>query len=88
MGGFVERTAKEKEYVPAAADALVAMVSGCAAAVAVAPFLMCVDRGVVAAAAGTTPRSTGTHTSCPWRQTTRTARCARYGTRRWDWGQG
>jgi hypothetical protein len=55
MGGFVERTAKEKEYVPAAADALVAMVSGCAAAVAVAPFLMCVDRGVVAAAAGTAP---------------------------------
>jgi hypothetical protein len=44
MGGFV-RTDEEKRSVPAVADAGVALIAGCAAAVAVAPFLMCVDRG-------------------------------------------
>ena len=39
------RTDEEKRSVPAVADAGVALIAGCAAAVAVAPFLMCVDRG-------------------------------------------
>lgn len=55
MGGIAQRTDEEKRLIPAAADAGVALVSGACAAVAVAPFLMCVDRGVVMAAAGAAP---------------------------------
>jgi thiazole synthase ThiGH ThiG subunit len=54
-GTFVPRTAEEKAAVPIIVDAGVAVASGLVAAVAVSPFLLCVDRGVVAAAAGTAP---------------------------------
>jgi len=50
-----QRTAEEKAAIPAVADASVALVAGVTASVAVAPFLMCVDRAVVSAAAGTAP---------------------------------
>ena len=53
--GFVPRTVEQLESVPPAVDALVAVASGAVAAVAVSPFLMSVDRAVVAAAAGTAP---------------------------------
>ena len=52
-GGFVQRTDDQKQGVPAAADAGVAVASGLTAAIFVAPFLVCVDRAVVTAAAGT-----------------------------------
>ncbi|ACO60711.1 predicted protein [Micromonas commoda] len=53
--GVKQRTAEEKAAIPAVADASVALVAGVTASVAVAPFLMCVDRAVVSAAAGTAP---------------------------------
>ena len=53
--GFVPRRPDQLEEIPSVVDAAVALASGATAAVAVAPFLMCVDRAVVAAAAGTAP---------------------------------
>ena len=53
--GFVPRRPDQLEDIPSVVDAAVALASGATAAVAVAPFLMCVDRAVVAAAAGTAP---------------------------------
>mmetsp|Transcript_494 Transcript_494/g.1145 ORF Transcript_494/g.1145 Transcript_494/m.1145 type:complete len:503 (-) Transcript_494:139-1647(-) len=56
MGGpFVQRTEEQRSKVPTAVDAFVAVASGVTAAVSVSPFLMCVDKAVVAAAAGTAP---------------------------------
>ena len=58
MGGpssFVPRRPDQLEEIPTLVDALVGLASGTTAAVAVAPFLMSVDRAVVAAAAGTAP---------------------------------
>ena len=54
-GGFVPRTEAQLAEVPAWADAAVAASAGAAAAVVVAPFLMCVDRAVVAHTAGNSP---------------------------------
>jgi len=51
----VLRSDEEKRSIPAVADVAVALIAGCTAAVAVAPFLLCVDRAVVAAAAGNAP---------------------------------
>ena len=45
-GGFVPRTQEQMNIVPLALDATVGVASGVAAAVAVSPFLMCVDRAV------------------------------------------
>jgi hypothetical protein len=45
-GGFIPRTDDQKAVVPAFVDAAIAVGSGCLAAGAVAPFLMCVDVGV------------------------------------------
>jgi hypothetical protein len=42
----VPRTKEQKDVVPLAFDATVGVASGVAAAVAVSPFLMCVDRAV------------------------------------------
>ena len=53
--GVTQRTKDEKAAIPAVADVSVAMAAGLTASVAVAPFLMCVDRAVVSAAAGTAP---------------------------------
>ena len=53
-GAFTPRTDDQLDLVPAGADAAVAIGSGCIAAASVAPFLMCVDRAVTAAAAGQT----------------------------------
>ena len=53
--GFVPRTVDQLESVPPAVDALVGVASGAVAGLAVSPFLMSVDRAVVAAAAGTAP---------------------------------
>ena len=53
--GVTQRTKDEKPAIPAVADVSVAMAAGLTASVAVAPFLMCVDRAVVSAAAGTAP---------------------------------
>ena len=53
--GFVPRRPDQLEEIPSVVDAAVALASGATAAVAVAPFLMCVDRAVVSAAAGTAP---------------------------------
>jgi hypothetical protein len=53
--GFVPRRPDQLDEIPSVVDAAVALASGATAAVAVAPFLMCVDRAVVAAAAGTAP---------------------------------
>ena len=53
--GFVPRTVEQLESVPPAVDALVGVASGAVAGLAVSPFLMSVDRAVVAAAAGTAP---------------------------------
>ena len=58
MGGpseFVPRRPDQLAEIPSVVDAAVALASGATAAVAVAPFLMCVDRAVVSAAAGTAP---------------------------------
>jgi len=51
----VPRRPDQLDEIPSVVDAAVALASGATAAVAVAPFLMCVDRAVVAAAAGTAP---------------------------------
>jgi len=53
--GVAQRTKDEAAAIPAVADVSVAMAAGLTASVAVAPFLMCVDRAVVSAAAGTAP---------------------------------
>ena len=53
--GVTQRTKDEKAAIPAVADVSVAMAAGLTASIAVAPFLMCVDRAVVSAAAGTAP---------------------------------
>ena len=56
MGGaFTPRTEAQKAAIPMPADATVALVAATCASISVAPFLMCVDRGVVAAAAGNAP---------------------------------
>ena len=49
------RTKEQLEVVPPYVDAAVGVLSGLGAAVAVSPFLMCVDRAVVAHSAGTAP---------------------------------
>jgi hypothetical protein len=53
--GFVPRRPDQLDEIPTVVDAAIAFASGTTAAVAVAPFLMCVDRAVVAASAGTAP---------------------------------
>ena len=56
MGGaFKPRTEAQKAAIPMPVDATVALVAATCASISVAPFLMCVDRGVVAAAAGNAP---------------------------------
>ena len=56
MGGaFKPRTEAQKAAIPMPVDATVALVAATCASISVAPFLMCVDRGVVSAAAGNAP---------------------------------
>tara|TARA_B110000259_G_scaffold56074_2_gene66137 strand:+ start:356 stop:1729 length:1374 start_codon:yes stop_codon:yes gene_type:complete len=53
--GFERRTPKEMAVIPMRDDVAAALFAAACASTAVAPFLMCVDRAVVAAAAGTAP---------------------------------
>ena len=56
MGGsFERRTPAEMAAIPMRHDVTAAAVAAACSSTAVAPFLMCVDRAVVAAAAGTAP---------------------------------
>jgi hypothetical protein len=56
MGGsFERRTPAEMAVIPMRHDVTAAAVAAACSSTAVAPFLMCVDRAVVAAAAGTAP---------------------------------
>jgi hypothetical protein len=56
MGGsFERRTPTEMAAIPMRHDVTAAAVAAACSSTAVAPFLMCVDRAVVAAAAGTAP---------------------------------
>ena len=56
MGGtFERRTPAEMAIIPMRHDVIAAAVAAACSSTAVAPFLMCVDRAVVAAAAGTAP---------------------------------
>lgn len=55
MGGFERRTPAEMAVIPMRNDVAAALVAAACSSTAVAPFLMCVDRAVVAAAAGTAP---------------------------------
>jgi hypothetical protein len=55
MGGFERRTPADMAVIPMRHDVATAALAAAISSTAVAPFLMCVDRAVVAAAAGTAP---------------------------------